>query len=73
MSYELPPPDELLLPRDASPMEHVPSEQWWCHYCPVDDYLGPVHWVPLMDGSQYGRCGTCGQKYQTVEALGETR
>ena len=55
------------LPRDPAPMEHVPSDQWWCNYCPPADLLGTIVWLPLADGSEYGRCGRCGQKYQTVE------
>ena len=61
--------DGRTLVRDAAPMMHVSSDQWWCTYCPPYDVLGTTHWLALEDGSQYGRCGECGQHYQTVEDL----
>lgn len=60
---ELPPPDELLLLRDADPILYVPAGTWGCPFCSPDavTYTSVVWLGPL------GRCGTCGQKLELAE------
>lgn len=63
---ELPFPDEILKPRDTSPIVFVPPQTWHCLYCQpdgADTSRTTVIWVgPNVDGP-HGRCMECGQKY----------
>lgn len=65
MGRELPPPEELLKPRDEDPIIIVPPQTWDCLMCrPVPrSRLTSVIWSgPATDGP-HGRCSDCGQKY----------
>ena len=64
---ELPPEDQLLLPRDKAPILYVPAQQWHCAVCDPDD-SGPVStttvvWLGANADGPHGRCSSCGQKW----------
>lgn len=63
--WELAPPDELLLPRDAEPALYVPAAEYGCRFCAQPPPPGTtVDWLPqkVPDGID-GRCRECGQKW----------
>jgi hypothetical protein len=69
---ELPPPDELLKPRDWATVIYVHASTWHCVWCDPDGQLGAgttVVWLALSTDGPHGRCRECGQKY----ALGRPR
>lgn len=65
---ELPPADELNLPRDAESIEYLATNEYLCPHC--DPPVGPnaellattIDWAPGFS-EPYGRCRACGQHY----------
>ena len=63
---ELPPPDELLKPRDHEPIVIVPPNTWHCLFCEPHGRPGAgttVDWVGPGTEAPDGRCRECGQKF----------
>lgn len=64
---ELPPPDELLRPRDHEPSVVIPPHVWHCLFCQPDGPVGAattVTWIGPDVDAPHGRCMDCGQKYE---------
>lgn len=83
MPRELPPPDELLKPRDRAPIIYVPAYIWNCTVCaPMEPGESFERWSERVSGSPTtvnwrgvyapglpaGRCTDCGQKYELARA-----
>lgn len=62
---ELPPLDNLLLPRDEKPIIVVPLQAWDCLMCrpvPRATYTSVI-WSGARSEGTLGRCTHCGQKF----------
>ena len=69
---ELRGPKDLLLVRDAAPILYVPAATWHCVLCDPENKgavsTTTVVWLGRDTDGPSGRCSSCGQKYELVNA-----
>ena len=72
----LPPPDELLKPRDREPIIVVTPQTWHCIKCEPQGRSGAgttVEWIGTRVEGADGRCRECGQKFWLAPAFTKSR